>query len=272
MANPPFALTQHQQNFFDTFGYLKIPAVLSNEMPAISEAFNSLYEANSQQVIEWQHEAHYMKSRKVLLQFIERQPMLSALLDHSVIDGVFRSILGEDYLYRASESNIFAGDTYWHSDIYGAPFKYQHIKILIYLEPLDAQSGAFRVIPGSHHFGDRYANLLEKLAWKHEEHYGLHKDDMPSVVVPTQPGDLLVFDYRLKHATCHTQTPRRMFSICASQAYAPTDLPVLGKFVREVLTMTEGQVYRREFLASSPSARRKHLQQCLDSVGQAFTE
>lgn len=272
MANTPFALTQHQRNFFDTFGYLKIPAVLSNEMPAIRDAFNSLFDINNQQVIEWQHEAHYMKSRKVLLQFIEREPTLAALLDHPIIDGVLGTLLGEDYLYRVSEGNIFTGDTYWHSDLYNADFKYRHIKILFYLDPLDAQSGAFRVIPGSHHFGDRYANLLEKLAWKHEEHYGLHKDDMPSVVVPTQPGDLLVFDYRLKHATCHTQTPRRMFSICASQAFEQGDLPVLAKLVGDFLPLTEGHVYRRDFLASSPPARRKHLQQCLDSVGQSFTE
>lgn len=266
MTTTATLLTRQQQNFFDTFGYLKIPNVLQGNLSTVNDAFNTLFDINNQQVIEWRHEAHYMKSRRVLLQFIERQPTLAALLEHPVIDGVFRSILGENYLYRVSEGNIFTGDTYWHSDLYNAHFKYQHIKILFYLEPLDATSGAFRLIPGSHHFGDHYANLLEKFSWKHEEHYGLQKDDVPSIVIPTQPGDLLVFDYRLKHATCHTKTPRRMFSICASQAFEPADLPILGKLVRDFFPMTEGQVYRQDFLDASPPERRKHLQQCIDSV------
>lgn len=266
MTPAPFSLNTHQQNFFNTFGYLKIPALLGEQMQAMGDAFNTLFDLNNQEVIDWKHEAHYMKSRRVLLQFIERSPELGALLDHPVIDGVFRSILGEDYLYRASEGNVFTGDTYWHSDLYGAHFKYQHIKILLYLEPLDAQSGAFRCIPGSHHFGDRYANLLEKFGWKHQEHFGLDKDDVPSVAIPTEPGDLLVFDYRLKHATCHTQTPRRMFSICASQHFEQADLPVLAKLVQDFLPMTQGQVYRQEFLATSPPERYRHLQQCIDAI------
>lgn len=261
-----FALSTQQKNFFDTFGYLKIPGLLQDQMPAIGEAFNTLFGMNDQEVIDWMHEAHYMKSRKVLLQFIERRPELGALLEHPVINGIFSSILGDDYLYRASEGNVFTGDTYWHSDLYGAHFKYRHIKILLYLEPLDANSGGFRAIPGSHHFGDKFANLLEKYVWKHEDNYGLDKDDVPSVVVPTRPGDVLVFDYRLKHATCHSGDFRRMFSICASQAFAPEDLPVLSKLVQEFLPMTNGKVYREEFLANSPPERYRHLQQCLGTV------
>lgn len=261
-----FSLSQHQQNFFDTFGYLKIPGVLHAEMPAMSEAFNTLYGINNADIIDWMHEAHYMKSRKVLLQFIERLPELGALLDHPVINGIFTSILGENYLYRASEGNVFTGDTYWHSDLYGAHFKYRHIKILLYLEPLDANTGGFRAIPGSHHFGDKFANLLEKNVWKHEDNYGLSKDDVPCVTVPTQPGDVVVFDYRLKHATCHSGDMRRMFSICASEAFSNDDLPVLKKLVQEFLPMTNGKVYRDDFLASSPPDRYKHLQQCLSTV------
>lgn len=257
------ALTPQQVNFFNTFGYLKLPGLLADRIDEVGRHFNALFEACTSEVIDWRHEAHYLQSRKVLLQLIEREPALGSLLDHPVIDGVFRTLLGPDYLYRASEGNIFTGDTYWHSDLYGADFKYQHIKILFYLEPLDTSSGAFRAIPGSHLFGDRFANQLERFAWKHEQHLGLDKDEMPSVTIPTQPGDAVVFDYRLKHATSHTRQPRRMFSICASQAFAADDLPILAKLVKDFLPSTGGRVYRDEFVAQCPAPRRRHLEQCL---------
>jgi ectoine hydroxylase-related dioxygenase (phytanoyl-CoA dioxygenase family) len=260
-----FKLTRQQKNFFDTFGYLVLPGLLKDSIDSISAAFEKLYQKDDKEIIDWRHEAHYMKSRRVLLQFIERQPELAALLDHPVIDGIFRELLGANYLYRASEGNIFTGDTYWHSDLYGADFKYRHVKILLYLEPLDADSGAFRAIPGSHLFGDKFANLLERWVWKHEDNYGLQKNEVPCVVVPTQPGDALVFDYRLKHATSHTQNNRRMFSICASQRFADEDLPVLAKLVKDYLPMSGGNVYRPEFVANANESLQGHISQCLQA-------
>jgi hypothetical protein len=57
-----------------------------------------------------------------------------------------------------------------------------------------------------------------------------------------------------------------MFSICASEAFSNEDLPVLKKLVQEFLPMTNGKVYRDDFLASSPPTRYKHLQQCLSTI------
>lgn len=260
-----FSLTRQQKNFFDTFGYLVLPGLLKGSIDEISSAFEQLYAQDDQEIVDWRHEAHYMKSRKVLLQFIERRPELSALLDHPVVDGIFSSLLGENYLYRASEGNIFTGDTYWHSDLYGAHFKYRHVKILLYLEPLDELSGAFRAIPGSHLFGDKFANLLERYVWKHEENYGLDKDQVPSITVPTQPGDALVFDYRLKHATSHTRNNRRMFSICASQRFDDEDLPILAELVNNFLPMTSGRVYHNDFLKNANETRLARIDQCLQA-------
>ncbi|HQQ75007.1 MAG TPA: phytanoyl-CoA dioxygenase family protein [Pseudomonadales bacterium] len=266
MTNPTaFSLTRQQKNFFDTFGYLVLPGLLKGSIDEISSAFEQLYAQDDQEIVDWRHEAHYMKSRKVLLQFIERRPELSALLDHPVVDGIFSSLLGENYLYRASEGNIFTGDTYWHSDLYGAHFKYRHVKILLYLEPLDELSGAFRAIPGSHLFGDKFANLLERYVWKHEENYGLDKDQVPSITVPTQPGDALVFDYRLKHATSHTRNNRRMFSICASQRFDDEDLPILAELVNNFLPMTSGRVYHNDFLKNANETRLARIDQCLQA-------
>jgi len=261
----PFSLSLQQKNFFDTFGYLVLPGLLKDDIANISSAFFDLYEKSDQEIVDWRHEAHYMQSRKVLLQFIERQPELAALLDHPVIDGILSSLLGEQYLYRASEGNIFTGDTYWHSDLYGAHFKYRHVKILLYLDPLDADSGAFRAIPGSHLFGDKFANLLERYVWKHDENYGLNKDQVPCVTIPTQPGDALVFDYRLKHATSHTKNNRNMFSICASERFSKEDLPILAELLNNFLPLTGGEVYRKQFTEAATESQKIHLEQCLEA-------
>ena len=266
MTNPtPFCLTRQQRNFFDTFGYLLIPGAIKDRVADISTLFNSLFEKENQEVVDWLHEAHHMKSRRVLLQFIERSPELANLLDHPIINGCFNTLLGNDFLYRGSDANIFTGDTYWHSDLYGAYFKYRHVKTVLYLEPLDENHGAFRAIPGSHLFGDKFANFCERDVWKHEEKLGLSKDDVPCIVVPTQPGDAVFFDLRLKHATCNTKHNRRMLSIAASQRFADEDLPKLAELTNNYLHATSGHAFLPEFLATATDSQRMHIEQTLEA-------
>jgi ectoine hydroxylase-related dioxygenase (phytanoyl-CoA dioxygenase family) len=266
MVSPsPFMLTRQQRNFFDTFGYLVLPGLMKDVIEDVTAVFEDLYREDNQDIVDWRHEAHYMKSRQVMMHFIERRPQLASLLDHPVIDGVFSSLLGKDYLYRASDANIFTGDTYWHSDLYGADFKYRHVKFLFYLDPLDESCGAFRAIPGSHLFGDKFANLCERYVWKHEEKLGLDKDEVPCVTIPTNPGDALIFDYRLKHATHKTQSNRRMFSICASERFAEEDLPKLAELTSMLLPLTGGQIYKPEFVATASASQHRHIDQVLDA-------
>lgn len=265
IAPSAFSLTRQQRNFFDTFGYIVLPGACKDQIANISATFSSLYERENQDVVDWVHEAHYMKTRRMLLQFIERAPELASLLDNPVINGVFSALLGEDFIYRGSEANIFTGDTYWHSDLYGAFFKYRHVKVLLYLEPLDESNGAFRAIPGSHLFGDKFANFCERDVWKHEEKLGLAKEDVPCVIIPTQPGDALFFDFRLKHATSKTQHNRRMLSIAASQRFADEDLPKLAELTQNYLHMTGGHAFRPEFVATATDSQRKRIGQTLDA-------
>ncbi|MEZ5400873.1 MAG: phytanoyl-CoA dioxygenase family protein [Bryobacteraceae bacterium] len=83
------------------------------------------------------------------------------------------------------------GDTPWHADS-GLPLA--SIGILAYLEPLRAETGSLRVIPGSHRpeFGDGLRSLGVS---------GKPAAGMPSHAIATDPGDLIVFDERLFHAS-----------------------------------------------------------------------
>ena len=96
-----------------------------------------------------------------MVPFIDQSEYLSGLLDDPRIDDVASDLLGEDYNYTGSDGNFYVGDTRWHSDGY-ARSKYRNIKFAFYLDPVDRDTGCLRVIPGSHHRGDDYAEGLQE--------------------------------------------------------------------------------------------------------------
>ena len=61
------------------------------------------------------------------------------------------------------DGNYYSGDTGWHSDC-GIEWKQKTLvpclKIAFYLDPLTAETGAARVIPGSYHMKDTYMSAL----------------------------------------------------------------------------------------------------------------
>ena len=263
-------LTEQQIRFFDVFGYLVFPGLFASEISAIQAAFDRVIEGAAQELHEWRHQAHAHQKRQVLPQFIDRDVYLSSLLDDPRIDGIFRSLLGEDYSYRGSDANLFDCNTCWHSDTYGALLKYRNVKMIFYLDALRADSGCFRVIPGSHLFGDQFANRLQALLKKHKDSYveplGLEDHQIPAQVVPTNPGDLVLFDFRVKHATCFGESRRRnMFTVCAAERIADEDIPRLRDEIAMGKAYGIQHYYGAAMVETASAARRLHLQQCLDN-------
>ena len=160
--------------------------------------------------------------------FIDQSEYLSALIDDPRIDGVASALLGDDYNYETSDGNFYVGDTRWHSDGF-ARTKYRFLKFAFYLDPVTAGSGCLRVIPGSHHRRDGYANGLHKLMStsrvdQTEEAFGVSGPEVPAVALETQPGDLIMFNQDLKHASYGGGTRRRMFTINVSERFEDEDL------------------------------------------------
>ena len=93
------------------------------------------------------------------------------------------------------------GDTRWHSDGYNIrPVK--SIKIAFYLDPVTKNSGALRVIPGSHKTKDTFGNLLQshlKGTDGNPSLFGITGDKIPAVAFESNPGDILVFNHNIKH-------------------------------------------------------------------------
>lgn len=261
-SDKSFRLSPEQINTFQTFGFMRFPGLFNDDIQRYAQLFDELFEQEKKDVIGWMHDGHYNKERKVLAQFIERTDSFASIIDDPRIDSIFSSLLGSDYLYRASDGNIFSGDTYWHTDLYNMDFRYQHLKMLFYLEPVDADSGCLRVLPGSHHWGDKYAKMLERDTYEPEKNYDLSAVDIPGFSIPTQPGDVILFDFRLKHAACNASEPRRMFTVCASERFKDEHLPDLTKSVSALLDIS-GKVYQDAIIDSADKKRMKHLEQYL---------
>ena len=104
---------------------------------------------------------HDGKRRSCLVPFIDQSDRLSALLDDPRIHDIAASILGDDFDYSGSDGNYYAGDTGWHSDGWYVN-RPPSIKIALYLDPVTGDTGALRVIPGSHRPRDTYADRLQE--------------------------------------------------------------------------------------------------------------
>src|SRR5205823_1713824 len=108
-------------------------------------------------------------------------------LDDPRILGIASSLLGDDFNYMGSDGNFYVGDTGWHSD--GWHTDIRHIKLALYLDPLTRDTGCLRVIPGSHHVGDVYAERLQQEVGKSRDLFGIEGSEVPAVALETQPGD-----------------------------------------------------------------------------------
>src|SRR6266536_4152805 len=152
-------LTPHQLAFIDIFGYLVFPGLLSDRIDRIIEEFEATFAGRG-----GGHNgmAHDGKARSCILPFIDQTDYLASLLDDPRIDCIFTSLLGDDYQYLGSDGNFYVGDSNWHSDTdwsgksRGKPPRIFY-KLALYLDPVRAATGALRVIPGSHRYGDRIA-------------------------------------------------------------------------------------------------------------------
>jgi hypothetical protein len=217
MAGVPL-LSDQQVRFFGTFGYLKIPGLFAEDIGAITAAFEavfadpSIYRLQSGDV-----KVHGFQARTTIPWFIDQHPTLAALRDDPRTVGVVRSLLSDEYEYSESDGNLFSCETEWHCDIYGSPLRIPHIKLSFYLDRLTAETGAPRVMPGTHHWAEDYAVGLRD---KFDNNvgslggvFGVDGPSLPCVALETEPGDLLAWYYRTIHASYHGGPNRRLFTV-----------------------------------------------------------
>jgi Phytanoyl-CoA dioxygenase (PhyH) len=228
-AQVDFALADQQVTYFKTFGFLKVPGLFARDVERIGKGFEDVFAAETPEVLDpanpyhrTRHERYEGETRTIIRQFVDKSPDLRWLRHDGRVLGVVRSLLGDRFVYAESDGNLFNCDVYWHIDVYGAAANVEHVKLSFYLDPLRGDTGALRVIPGSHFVGTGYAGALYKHLSREPrrvtEHVGVEVDEVPSWTVEVDPGDLVVGNFRTMHASFNGGLRRRLFTMNYSAA------------------------------------------------------
>ena len=218
-------LTEQQVNFFDAFGYLAFHELFSpDEIAWIIKEFDySIQNFGG-------GKEHDGSKRTMFGGPIEHRPRLCTLLDDPRILGVAGGVLGEDFNYASGDGNYYSGNTGWHPDgNWGQLFS---CKIAFYLDELTRDTGCLRVLPGSHH-PDHFVRVQKIDLNKSEELFGVPPSEFPgSIALETNPGDLVIFNHDLYHASFGGGNRRKMFTMnltrnCKTEA----DLETLHQYL-----------------------------------------
>jgi hypothetical protein len=253
-----YRLSEQQINFFKTFGYLGFPGLLSDRIDAIINGFEAVWAAHGGGHNGKPHEG---RARSCLVQFIDHSAYLSSLLDDPRIHGIAASLLGDDFNYMGSDGNYYVGDTGWHSD--GWHKNILHIKIAFYLDPLTRDTGALRVIPGSHRMEDGYAQALQEQVRQSVEKWGVHGKDIPAVALETNPGDIVCFNHNTKHAAFGGGARRRMFTMNLCQRYPEERLEDLRNYIGGAARFWIERKYGEQMVRTAGPERMRHLEQVM---------
>jgi hypothetical protein len=251
--------SEHDRRFFETFGFLSVPAAVREELEWIEPEFA--------QVFSDQHIVHDGQTRTMVLGFIARRERLCRLLELPIIDELLACLLGPDANYIGSDGNYYTGDTQWHSD--GQHAVGTFVKIAFYLDPVGRESGALRVIPGSHRLTDPEWDARQ--AASSQELWGISGDQVPASVLQSEPGDLVVFNHNLMHSSWGGGAMRRMFTInlcnhCTSQV----EFDELGEYLSKRAAGWKDDS-SLDLLRSIPTGARR-LEQVLDVRNMLWPE
>jgi len=202
--------TAAQKTFFETFGYLHLPGLMKADIGWIIEDYEAVWSSRPDIV-------HGAKGRQTSFPatFVLETPRLSTLIEDPRIEPLLNLLLGDTWTLNGGDGSLYDGDTQWHSDIalWEDESLVRNVKVAFYLDPLTRETGALRVIPGSHLFGDRYCAQLSTNFNDMKHNLGIDGSQVPAVALECQPGDVVMFDHRLKHASFGGGKRRRLMNL-----------------------------------------------------------
>lgn len=250
-------LSPAQQQFFATFGYLVLPGLVSDIIDEITDAF--------EQVWRDREHVHDGTARSMIVPFIDQHPRLCALLDDPRIEGLVGGLLGEDFNALGSDGNYYVGDTGWHSDRWTAELRW--VKVAFYLDVVKRDSGCLRVIPGSHRLHEPYAQQLQENIADSAAAWGVDSAEVPALALESEPGDVLVINHNLKHASFGGGAKRRMFTINCCEHAESEQIQAVIQGISDHAGYGIEQIYSETMVATASAGRMVHLQQVLANQG-----
>ena len=195
---------RHWRRYFDDFGFLWLPGFFAAEIGWISQEFERL--------LQEQGSKHDGTKRTGCHSPLESSERLGTLLTDSRLVGVLNAVLGEDYEYLGSAGELYTGDGMWHPD--GVFKDFRRAKFAMYLDPLTPQTGALRVVPGSHLQGWE-GNLDPRALW------GISNCEVPCASFDNKPGDAIIFNLHTLHNSLGGGYRRRMLNAVFKSKVVP---------------------------------------------------
>lgn len=255
-------LTAQQKTFFDTFGYLAFPGLLHDQAGDIIRAFESVWTESGGGHGGRPHDG---KQRSCIVPFADQSESLCRLLDDPRIEGIAADLLGDDFNYMGSDGNYYTGDTQWHSD--GWHTDILHIKLAFYLDPLTRDTGALRVIPGSHHVHDHFGQVLGQQIGNSKDSWAISGAQVPAVALETRPGDVVLFNHNIKHASFGGAGWRRMFTLNLCQRYPEAKLDSLRQYIGGSARFWVDRAFGKTMMETAGPGRMRHLEQVMANDG-----
>jgi hypothetical protein len=184
-------LTAQLVNAFRTFGFVVLPRFFDPTGLTV-EADRAMTDGLYPDV---------SRSGNITFQYvpmmIAETPISLSLLDRA--GAVATALLGGAVLPTRAKATRYFGDTPWHTD---SDSPLASVGFLAYLEPTTHESGALCVIPGSHH--PQLGDAIRALGTGN-----LAALPVPYHVVATHPGDMILLDEHVFHASFGGGTRRQ---------------------------------------------------------------
>ncbi len=191
-------LTDAQRDFYNTFGYAVLNGVFSTtELDTIRREFDFMLAE------QYSHTPYDGSVRHWTPMMDEDTPFLANLMEDGRFLSVAKQLYGDDVLGVVVDGNRYTGDTRWHRDT--ATVHQYGVKFAFYLQAVDADTGALRVIPGTHRLpdDDEFARGVGSTVGEH----------VPATAIASAPGDVVAFDLRMWHASFGGSQDRQMCTV-----------------------------------------------------------
>lgn len=269
-------LTGSQIEHFKTFGFLIRRKLFSAEE---MESINKEYEIGMINTINHNKKETGERGQFNWSNLSPKTSYLSSLIEDPRIVGAAEELLGEDAFGISTNCNLFNGNrTEWHPDLEDYHFK--GAKFILYSPAIDGNSGALRVIPGSHN--TELSKQLHNIGLKgssnatdspYLKRSGLEINDIPAFVCKSEPGDMITFNSLLWHASWAGKKGRRMvsFNFCAYPKTPEEKKAILldAEISRDIVKefFPEPPCYKKWFENTKDNPRLKHWVSSLKEFG-----
>lgn len=221
MVDQDLGLTAAQIHFFKTFGYIVFRQFLKAEDIGIMTR-----ELDAGLAAQFPHKPFDGSQRQWTRMTDEGTPFFASLMEDPRFLTPAQQLCGEDVLGIGVDVNRYVGETGWHPDAHDE--EQVAVKYIFYLDAVGADSGALRLIPGSHLLGGSKRQRFS------EDVSRIPVVEVPAQAVVTEPGDVIAFDIRTWHASFGGGSNRRACNLDFFQN------PSSSKEIKKILELGRG--------------------------------